>query len=50
MTKDQATQATADHFAACAGWAMKVVDASFQEQREKETLKLVDAVINGGTK
>lgn len=50
MTKSQSDQATAEHFAACNGWALMVIEAAFYEQRAKETLKLVDNVINGGTK
>lgn len=45
MTKQEADQATAEHFAACNGWALMVIEAAFYEQRAKETLKLVDTVM-----
>lgn len=47
MTRPETEALTTAHFAACAGWAMAVVQAAFHEQRAKETLKLVDAVVGG---
>lgn len=47
MTKPEAEAATSQHFAACNGWAMGVIEAAFHETRAKETLALVDKVIKG---